>query len=159
MTLRAFKCASCRVALAPNSSQNAVYCSQKCRQTAFRERHRARLRAKMHEEQVNLKSEVFNGYGGVRCAVCGLTDLNNLVLNHISGGGNEHRKQYTGKSNGVYRELIRMGFPPGYNVLCFGCNNRYRPPGRIENGKAPRHEGAAAQGPRVVQQLLFGGDE
>jgi len=53
-----------------------------------------------------------------------------LTLDHINGGGIRHRtaianeRGWKNKVGGVsfYRHLICLGFPPGYQVLCFNCN-------------------------------------
>jgi hypothetical protein len=50
-----------------------------------------------------------------------------LVLDHINGDGYKERKDENGKPNGhggqaLYRKLIKLGFPEGYQVLCHNCN-------------------------------------
>jgi hypothetical protein len=59
-------------------------------------------------------------YYGRECKCCGLTLVNALQIDHIHGGGNQHRKQI-GQS-GLYRWLIEHKFPPGYQTLCVMCN-------------------------------------
>ena len=57
-----------------------------------------------------------------RCACCGLSNYEYLVIDHIDGGGCKHRKE--NKLNGrlIYHWLIQNNFPPGFRILCFNCN-------------------------------------
>ena len=66
---------------------------------------------------------VLRAYSGEApaCACCGESRLPFLTLDHISNGGRAHRRRCKGWQ-GVFRELVRSGFPPGYQVLCFNCN-------------------------------------
>ena len=63
-----------------------------------------------------------------KCVCCGDKKINNLVLDHINGGGNKHRRE-SGKNWGIafYRLLIKNDFPPEYQVLCWYCNLRKGP--------------------------------
>lgn len=45
-----------------------------------------------------------------------------LTIDHINGGGREHRKFTGGFGVGFYLWLIHNGFPEGYQVLCYNCN-------------------------------------
>ena len=67
-----------------------------------------------------LKDEVFSAYGGYKCNCCGETIVEFLVIDHIDGGGTEHRKNVVG--TGIYRWLRQNGFPEGFQVLCCNCN-------------------------------------
>lgn len=70
-----------------------------------------------------LKNQIFSHYGN-ECACCGSTKR--LSVDHVNGGGNEHRIELFGKKNSsgmrFYLWLIRENFPPGYQVLCLPCN-------------------------------------
>lgn len=77
----------------------------------------------------NLRREVFNAYGGMKCACCGETEESFLTLDHVNNDGAEHRRALTGKtgkvqgvSSGTYAWARRNGFPPGFQVLCMNCN-------------------------------------
>lgn len=65
-----------------------------------------------------LREEVLQAYG-VRCACCGLRDREFLSIDHIDGGGNEHRREIGGK---FYKWLRKQGYPPGFRTLCHNCN-------------------------------------
>jgi len=78
------------------------------------------------------KVACFEAYGGVRCACCGVEHLVFLSIDHINGGGNQHRNQlrqggYFGGGGGwrMYKHLQREGYPAGYRVLCFNCNQAF----------------------------------
>lgn len=74
-----------------------------------RERHRMR------------KRQVLEHYGGSppSCACCGESIYEFLSIDHIEGGGSQHRK-VTGSD--TYRVLLAEGLPAGYRVLCMNCN-------------------------------------
>jgi len=57
-------------------------------------------------------------YGG-KCACCGFDQPNALVIDHINGGGNKHRKEIGPL---LYRWLKEQGYPSGFQVLCANCN-------------------------------------
>ena len=83
--------------------------------------------AKAHQRRI--KEAVFNAYGGPVCACCGETIFEFLTIDHIDGGGTEHRKQLRngdGYSGGggyrTYRWLKKHNYPPGFRVLCMNCN-------------------------------------
>ena len=69
-----------------------------------------------------LRDAILDAYGR-ECACCGEQHPDFLTLDHIEGGGNRHRKSIHGK---VYSQLRRLGFPPGYRILCWNCNWAYR---------------------------------
>lgn len=61
-----------------------------------------------------------NHYGG-KCACCGETTYEFLAIDHINGGGNEHRKAI-GVGRHIIRWLIKNNYPEGFQVLCHNCN-------------------------------------
>lgn len=60
-------------------------------------------------------------YYGERCACCGETEKVFLTIDHIKGGGNQHRK-IVKNGDKFHHWLIRNNFPAGFQVLCFNCN-------------------------------------
>lgn len=59
------------------------------------------------------------------CTHCGETDIKVLQVDHISGGGNQHKKSIGGvRGSAFYYWLRKQGFPEGYQVLCANCNIR-----------------------------------
>lgn len=73
----------------------------------------------------DLKAEVMRHYcgGDPRCAECPVTDIRVLTMDHVGGGGNEHRRRLGGRDAGrLLRWLKKSGFPAGFRVLCFNHN-------------------------------------
>jgi len=69
-----------------------------------------------------LKDDVFQAYGGYRCACCGVLDKIFLGLDHMNGGGCRERRVGKIGVYSIYSKLRKQGFPPGYQVLCMNCN-------------------------------------
>jgi len=59
-------------------------------------------------------------YGG-QCACCGEFRYQFLAIDHINGGGTQHRAS-VGKGDAFFAWLKREGLPEGYRVLCHNCN-------------------------------------
>jgi hypothetical protein len=74
---------------------------------------------KRHREKV--KQIVLSHYGG-KCACCGEPNMAFLCLDHVNGGGNNHRKQFVGS---IYEWVIKNKYPvdPPLQVLCYNCNS------------------------------------
>ncbi len=73
----------------------------------------------------NLKSEIMGYYGG-KCALCDVSELAFLTIDHINGGGNKHRTEIFGiKRRGgssFYSWLKQNDYPMDYQVLCWNHN-------------------------------------
>ena len=89
----------------------------------YRDENRPYLRDMVNRSQHKLRAETLKVYGG-RCACCDEASIEFLVLDHINGNGNAHRRE-TGKYGGVnfYRMLKKQGWPLGFRVLCWNCNH------------------------------------
>ena len=61
-----------------------------------------------------------------------------LQLDHVAGGGNKHTDERGNKLAGrkLWRWLRRMGYPPGYQILCANCNS---PGGKGTKAACPMH--------------------
>lgn len=68
--------------------------------------------------RLKVRNLVIIGYGG-KCSCCGETEIKFLSIDHIDGGGKEHRKETSGH---VYEDLLKRRFPKGYQILCHNCN-------------------------------------
>lgn len=91
--------------------------NQRCEQCAMANRKRRRA------FDARVKKEVFERYGGFSCVCCGITEEVFLNIDHVKGGGSEHRKQpFCLKGRHFYRWLRKQDFPKGFQVLCFNCN-------------------------------------
>lgn len=71
---------------------------------------------KRHRRQM-----VYDYYGG-KCACCGETQFEFLSIDHINGGGTQHRLKNGIRGAAVIDWLIRNGLPKGFQVLCHNCN-------------------------------------
>lgn len=111
---------------------------QRAYHQAYRDAHREEIRTrgqeyrKKHlEERRNynriygqqyrdrIRKEVFSHYGGAFCCCCGESTFEFLSIDHIAGGGNQHRKTM---SNHLDLWLRNNHFPSGFRVLCMNCN-------------------------------------
>lgn len=70
-----------------------------------------------------LRVEVLQHYGGSppKCACCGESNAVFLCIDHINGRGERHRKKI--KRQSIQIALKKAGYPEGYQVLCYNCNN------------------------------------
>ena len=67
-----------------------------------------------------IKLEMIQAYGG-RCLICGEAHWEFLTIDHINGGGTEHRRSIGSKS--IYAWLKERDWPQnGYRLLCANCN-------------------------------------
>lgn len=91
-------------------------------------RHKAKngdsVRERRRERNQQLRAVAFAAYGGFRCVCCGETKHSMLTLDHVENNGKEHRKSIKGLrwAGTMYLWLIKNGFPPGFQVLCYNCN-------------------------------------
>ncbi len=79
--------------------------------------HAGKLRAWRSYNQ-RIREQAMNALGGV-CSQCGYSDQRVLEIDHIEGGGREHRKRVDHKAQ--YRN-IRDGQTEGYQLLCSNCH-------------------------------------
>ncbi len=63
-------------------------------------------------------------YGGFPpyCACCGENELEFLSIDHVDGGGTEHRKKVGVTGQGFYRFIVKNGSDYPLQVLCYNCN-------------------------------------
>jgi hypothetical protein len=124
--------------------KNPIYkerSDSRCGSCLDKEKARGQLNAdvinrKNRKRRWELRRQVLEAYGGLKCSCCGETEPVFLSLDHIDGGGTKHRAGRNGDA--VMRELKKNGFPKGYRVLCHNCNQ-----GRSQNGgKCPHESGA-----------------
>lgn len=105
--------------------------------TKWREYNRAnyakynnRYRESKRRRNLELKHQVMEYYSNGKpiCSLCGFSDIRALCIDHINNDGAEHRRRVCGNSrNGggtssTYFWLRKNGFPDGFQVLCFNCN-------------------------------------
>lgn len=79
-----------------------------------------KARAQGRSYVLNLKLDIIAGYGG-ECVCCGDKNWEFLTIDHIHGGGKQHR--LVERARDFYIRLRREGFPRGeYRLLCINCN-------------------------------------
>jgi adenylate kinase family enzyme len=84
--------------------------------------HRDRNRVRCKKYHAQLKAEVVEHYGGF-CTCCKENQIEFLTIDHVDGGGNEHRRiEKVGSGGSFYSWLKRNSFPTGFQVLCWNCN-------------------------------------
>lgn len=124
------------------------------RQLVYRITHKEKKDAQNREWRLNNKDSirqsqlrhrnkvrdiVFTHYGGV-CVCCGESNPKFLTIDHKNNDGAEHRKSvgpnsWGGRSEVMYRWIIRNGFPDSLQLLCWNCNC-----GRSTNGGICPHK-------------------
>lgn len=89
-----------------------------------RKQYRKRVGECDRARNCRAKVEVLTYYGNgkLACIQCGETNINCLSIDHIDGGGAEHRRRISG-SGGVrfYKWLKARDYPKGYQTLCMNC--------------------------------------
>jgi 5-methylcytosine-specific restriction endonuclease McrA len=91
----------------------------------YRQKHPKRVKSSAKQSRDKLKREVIAHYGG-HCACCGEQNIAFLTIDHINNDGKSDRIQLLGSNKGgcgFYSKIRQMGYPPGYQVLCWNCNH------------------------------------
>jgi len=78
-----------------------------------------------------MRRKVFAHYG-TECECCGEPNEKLLSIDHINDDGAEHRRRIRTR---IASWLVKNNYPPGFRILCFGCNA-----GRYLNGGICPHE-------------------
>jgi hypothetical protein len=93
----------------------------------YRMTHREEYRAIHRRSRIKLKADVIDAYGG-KCSCCGEWRIEFLTIDHVDGGGTQHRIALATKADGKvggrrFYQLLRIqGYPAGYEVMCWNCN-------------------------------------
>lgn len=77
----------------------------------------------MKEYWLKIRQNILDHYGN-RCVCCGETTNEFLCIDHINGGGNQHRKSLKIMSAGssFYTWIIKNNYPDDLQILCHNCN-------------------------------------
>lgn len=76
-----------------------------------------RIRAWEREQRVKM----LEAYGG-KCACCGENNQEFLAIDHIEGGGRQHRTQLAARGVNFRAWIRKNNFPEGFRLLCHNCN-------------------------------------
>lgn len=76
-------------------------------------------RQRLYNQRTRMKA--ISAYGG-QCACCGETDLHFLAIDHVKGGGEQHRKELQGHQS-IYQWAAKNGYPDTLRALCHNCNS------------------------------------
>ena len=72
------------------------------------------------------RQAALRAYGGEKpvcaCRNCKESHYEFLTIDHINGGGSQHRREVVKGSGDMYRWLRNNNYPPGFRVLCWNCN-------------------------------------
>lgn len=93
----------------------------KLRAKRHHQEHRSERNSRTKARDQELKLIAFTTYGGAKCSLCPETRIAALHIDHISGGGNNHRKEI---KQSIYNWLKKHKYPNGFRVLCANCNIR-----------------------------------
>lgn len=75
-------------------------------------------RANNNRRRSELKAAAYERYGPA-CQCCGESEVLFLAIDHIEGGGGQHRGKI---GSHIYHWLAANGYPDGFRVLCHNCN-------------------------------------
>lgn len=86
-----------------------------------------KYKTRMAADRQRVKFIVLSYYSGGKprcsCPGCNETEINRLCMDHVNGGGRNHREKENLAGSKIYRWLMKNNFPPGYRVLCHNCNS------------------------------------
>lgn len=122
----------------PRSPNGTCRTCAKTRAKEWRENNRERyleiVKGVNERKRDRERSGVLDAYGRA-CTCCGESEEAFLVIDHIDGGGNEHRRSMGStpskrrSGSRTYEWLRKRGYPPGYQTLCANCNMAKERPG------------------------------
>jgi len=79
------------------------------------------------KKTIELRAKVFTHYGR-KCACCGESDIRFLTLDHTEVMGSKDPRVHFALSGwrmtglALYRRLIKLGYPKGFQPFCWNCN-------------------------------------
>lgn len=76
---------------------------------------------KKYKQETKKRVLTYYGNGELACVKCGFEDLRALSIDHIGGGGSNHRRTLKEPRNNFYHWLEKHYYPDGYQTLCMNC--------------------------------------
>lgn len=89
------------------------------RNSEYQKSNRSKMNALSNRNYHRRRIKVLEYYGA-KCACCGETAQEFLAVDHINGGGRQHRKSL---GTSIFAWLIRNNYPDGFQLLCHNCNH------------------------------------
>ena len=80
------------------------------------------LKEKHQKERLQCLTHYSEGTPKCACLNCNEDRIEFLSIDHINGGGHQHREKIKRRGIGFFKWLIDNNFPEGYRVLCHNCN-------------------------------------
>lgn len=109
----------CRKCIRAYNQNNRVWARPYYQQ--YRDTHKEETRARTKKSRKTLRTTILELLGNV-CACCGDTTYEFLAVDHINGGGNQHRKSLKNPCT-IYRQIRDdPEFRKLFQVLCHNCN-------------------------------------
>lgn len=90
-------------------------------QQEYYKRHYEYQRAWARNKYKEVRRIVLEHYGN-KCKCCGESHPHFLAIDHINGGGTQHRKTIQSGSP-MYHWIIKNNFPTDLQLLCHNCNS------------------------------------
>lgn len=113
---------------AEENKRRCIECRNKNNNWYKNSNYKKRQRLLDKQKRKERKKKVIEYYGG-KCTCCGESELIFLCLDHINGGGNEHRRKINRQNNRCgssstqfYKWVEKNNYPPILQVLCYNCN-------------------------------------
>lgn len=107
------------------ANKEKISAQAKERATSRPEYVRRKGAARRRQLYRELRNLILNELGGA-CYCCGLADIRFLTIDHILGGGKQHRTLSGGKAKNGYIVLLEIqkeGIPKDkYRAACYNCN-------------------------------------
>lgn len=135
-------CSKCGINKPEDDRKVCTTCNEKHKTWIEDSGYRERQRLLAKEERKRRKLRIINHYGG-KCACCGEHEPIFLCMDHINGGGNEHRRQIKNAKNRCgssstqfYKWIEKHNYPGILQVLCHNCNAAKE----INNGVCPHRQ-------------------
>lgn len=98
----------------------------------YSKKNRDRIRANFNRYSWKLKRRVLEFLGGVKCVVCGITDIRILTIHHKNGGGRDEVRTRGRSLRTWYFDIISgRRTKDDLEVRCYNCNIL----GEYERGK------------------------
>lgn len=110
------------------STGRAYMEARKIQQKEYRTKNRLKVILGQKTAYQRVRKEALSHYSGgdIKCACCGERGIVFLTIDHIHGGGAEHRRQIDPHKkmggNGFCYWLKKNNWPEGFQVLCANCN-------------------------------------